>query len=135
MTVIGCLASIYSVTCSAGHVERFGYPAKDLVYKFEFDTGAADQWDSAAKEGPPLAPGKASQAAKKFVRKVPLRDDMKEWDLRTITLMRISSAPEEWVYVVHFDAVPKAGNWNGPVPWIDVPVRFDGTIPKPAITK
>src|SRR6267143_1102568 len=107
MIIIGFLACICSTTCSAGHVERFGYPAKDLVYKFEFATGAADQWDSAAKEVPPLAPGKASQAAKKFVRTVPLRDDMKEWDLRTITLMRISPALEEWVYVVHFDAVPK----------------------------
>src|SRR5437870_1880059 len=101
----------WSTAYCAGHAEWFGYPVKDSIYKFEIYTGKTDQWDSAAKDTPPLSPGKASQAAQKFVRTVPLREDMKEWSLQTITLKRMASAPEEWVYTVRFDAVPKASVW------------------------
>jgi hypothetical protein len=127
-------ASVWSTACSAGHIELMGYPDKTSVYKFEVYTGTADRWDSAKQDAPPLSPGKAYLAAKEFVRTVRLRDDMKEWGLDTITLEHMSSAPEEWIYLIHFSAEPKA-NWNGPVPWIVIPVRFDGTIPKPTITK
>jgi len=133
--IFGLVVSTLATAIYAGHIELSGYPAKDAVHKFEIYTGETDRWDSAVQDAPPLSPGKASLAAKKFVHTVPLRDDMKEWGLRTITLQQMSSAPEEWIYVVHFDAVPKAYSWNGPVPWIDIPVRFDGTIPKPNITK
>ena len=126
--------SVWSTAYSAGHIEWFGYPVKDSVYKFEVYTGETDRWDSAAQDTPPLSPGKASLAAKKFVRTVPLRDDMKEWGLRSITLRQMSSAPEEWLYLVHFDAVPKASVWNGPLPSIEIPVRFDDSVPKPTIT-
>jgi len=124
-----------ATACLAGHGEWSGYPTKDVVYKFEVYTGTADQWDSASTPTPALSPGKASLAAKQFVRTVPLRDDMKEWDLQSIALKRMASSPEEWIYIVRFDATPKANVWNGPVPWIEVPVRLDGTIPKPKVTK
>jgi hypothetical protein len=124
-----------SLAYSAGHAEWSGYPVKDSIYKFEIYTGKTDQWDSAEKDTPPLSPGKASQAAQKFVRSVPLREDMKSWTLQTITLQRMAPAPEEWVYIVRFSASPKSSDWNGPLPWMDVPVRFDGTIPKPTIAK
>ena len=112
-----------------------GYPDTNSVYKFEVYTGEIDRWDSAKQDTPRLSPGKARQIARDFVHSVPLRADMKEWHSSTITLEQISSAPEEWLYLVHFDAQPKSGVWNGPVPWIVIPVRFDGTVPKPTITK
>ncbi len=124
-------------TCAAsyagGHAEWAGYPVEGVVYKFEVYTGLKDRWDSTKQDAPPLAPGRALRAAKQFISKVPLREDMKEWGLRDITLQTLS--PDEWVYVVHFDANPKSGVWNGPVPWIAVPVRMDGTIPKPVIER
>jgi hypothetical protein len=124
-----------SITAYSSDGGWSGYPTKDLVYKFEVYTGKTDRWDSAKQDTPQLSPGKASLAAKEFIRTVPLQDDMKDWRLSAITLKQISPTPEEWVYVVHFDANPKSGVWNGPVPWIDIPVRFDGSIPKPTITK
>jgi hypothetical protein len=127
--------SVWSAAYASGHIEMFGEPVNDTHYKFEVHTGETDRWDSAAPGNPPLSAGKAAEAARKFVSTVPLRDDMKGWELRSIKLERMSPAPEEWIYVMHFDAVPKAAVWNGPVPWIEIPVRFDGTVPKPAITK
>jgi hypothetical protein len=133
LTVV--LAVSVSTALSAGHGEWYGTPNKDSVYKFEIYTGQVDRWDSATQESPPLSPGKASLAATKFIRTSPLRDDMEGWHLRSITLQQMSSAPEEWVYLVHFDALPKAYSWNAPLPYMDIPVRFDGTIPKPTVTK
>ena len=120
---------------SRGQLEQHGYPDKDVVYKFEVYTGEKDRWDSENEQSPPLAPGKAARLANAFIATVPLADNMKAWSLSTITLRRMSSAPEEWVYIVHFDAVPEADVWNGPVPWFDVPVRLNGTIPDPVIER
>lgn len=132
-TLVTCACA---VAYAGGHANWSGYPTEGVTYKFDVSTGEKDKWDSTKQDAPPLAPGKAGRAAKEFVAKVPLREDMKEWSVRTITLQRLSAAPEEeWVYVVHFDAVPKSGVWNGPVPWIAVPVKMDGTIPKPSIEK
>jgi hypothetical protein len=125
----------WSTGYSAGHMEQMGYPNTNSVYKFEVYTGEIDRWDSAKQDAPRLSPGKAGQTAHEYVRTVPLRADMKEWRLSSITLKRMSSTPDEWLYLVHFDAQPKADVWNGPVPWIEIPVRFDGTVPKPTITK
>jgi hypothetical protein len=126
---------VWSTAYSGGHMEQMGYPNTNSVYKFEVYTGEIDRWDSAKQDAPRLSPRKACQAAREFVRKVPLQANMKEWHLSTIALNQMSSAPEEWLYLIHFDAEPKGGVWNGPVPWIVIPVRFDGTIPKPTITK
>jgi hypothetical protein len=116
-------------------IELMGYPTSEVTYKFVVYAGETDRWDSAKQDAPRLSPGKACQAARAFIRGVPLQDNMKEWRMSTITLERMSAAPEEWLYLIHFDAQPKADVWNGPVPWIVIPVRFDGTIPKPTITK
>ena len=129
------LAVIACGSAFAADIELMGYPTPTVTYKFVVYAGKIDRWDSASQDSPPLSAGKASQAAKQFVRAVPLRDDMKEWRLSTVTLKRMSSTPEAWLYVVHYDAQPKADVWNGPVPWIEIPVRFDGTVPKPTITK
>ena len=126
---------IWNTGYSAGVIEQMGYPNTNSVYKFEVYTGEIDRWDSTKEDAPRLSPGKACQVARDFVRTVPLRADMKEWGLSTVTLKRISSTPEEWLYLIHFDAQPKSDVWNGPVPWIEIPVRFDGTVPKPIITK
>jgi len=133
--VLVLVACACATAYPAGYLEQYGYPLKGVVYKFVVYTGEKDRWDSATQYAPPLPPGKAARAAKEFVGKVPLRDDMKVWSLATITLRRMSLAPEEWVYVVHFDAVPKSGGWTGPVPSIEVPVRMDGAIPEPVVEK
>ena len=105
--------SVWSTAYSAGHIEWFGYPVKDSVYKFEVYTGETDRWDSAAQDTPPLSPGKASLAAKKFVRTVPLRDDTKEWGLRSITLRQMSSAPKPGAPPVRAAGVPR-GRYQAP---------------------
>ena len=141
MTIIGrsILASIVGVgltTCFAGHFGLFGYPTQDAKYTFDVYTGAKDKWDSINSDEPPLAPGKAIRIATKFVQTVPVKEGMKGWRLNQLKLQRMSytNGPEEWIYVAHFDADP-GGIWNGPLPWIEVPVKFDGTVPAPTITK
>ena len=123
-------------TCFAGHLGTAGSPTTNLTYEFTVYTGEGDKWDPAASDEPPLTSGKAMRIATKFVQTVPLRDDMKNWELTSVKLERMSylGGREEWIYVVHFDGNP-GGNWTGFVPWIDIPVRFDGTVPKPTITK
>src|SRR5713226_1504810 len=136
--IVAGLVGIGVTTCIAGHLALFDYATQDAKYTFEVYTGATDKWDSATSDEPPLAPGKAIRIATKFVRTVPVRDGMKGWRLRNIKLQRMSytDGPEEWIYVAHFDGDPGAnGPWNGPVPWIEVPVRLDRTVPEPSITK
>ena len=111
------------------------HPAEDVTYRFYVDTGEKDRWDSSKQEEPPLAPGKAARVAKEFVTKVPMWRGMKEWSLRKITLEQLSPAPnEEWVYIIQFGGVlSELATWDGHLPLIDIPVRMDGTIPKPLI--
>lgn len=108
-----------------------------MTYKFEVYPGEKDRWDSAKHDAPPVAPGKPIRAAQKFVAAVPLMHSMKEWSIQSISLERLSPSPDEkWVYVVHFYADLKPNiSWEGPPPWIDVPVRMDGTIPEPVVEK
>jgi hypothetical protein len=129
-------AGIGLTTCFAGHIDLMGYPTADTKYEFDVYTGAKDKWDAATTDEPPLTTGAAVRIAKKFVKTVPERDGMKGWLLHYIKLQRMSytDGPAEWIYVAHFDADP-GGVWNGPLPWIEVPVRLDGTVPKPIITK
>jgi hypothetical protein len=126
-------------TAWAGHMELMGYPTKQATYKFDFSTGAKDKWDATKVDEPPLAPGKAIRIATKFVQTVPVEKGMKGWRLNNVELEQMShtGGPEEWIYIVHFDAEPDAqsGAWNGPVPEMAVPVRLDGTVPDPKITK
>lgn len=110
-----------------------GYPKAGVIYKFSVVSGEVDNWNSAEEDSPPLLPGKACRIAKEFSASVPLEKDMKKWRLTTIKLQKLSDVPECWIYVVHFTASPKAAVWNGPLPWIEVPVRMDGTIPTPVI--
>lgn len=130
-----CLAFITAANgLVAGHGEWFGYPLKDKVYKFEVYSGEIDRWDSSHLDNPPLSQGKALQKAKEFIKRVPLPETMQAWRVRKLTLQQLSADPGEWIYLVHFAGQP-LGDWNGPVPWIDVPVRFDGSIPTPKISE
>ena len=48
-TLILAIACIVCATLNVqagGRVVRYGYPTKDLVYKFEVYTGEKDRWDS-----------------------------------------------------------------------------------------
>ena len=101
-------------------------------------TYRTDRWDDSTQGNPLLSRDKALQAAERFVNTVALREDMKAWRLSpfdAVKLRRIMPAPGEWLYVVTFLADPKALNWNGPVPSLEIPVRFDGTVPEPTNTK
>jgi len=127
---------IAATAFAGGHVESRCYAPDGTIWKFDIYTNAADQWDSSKLEHPPLSPKKAKDLATTFMKRVPLGNTMTAWAVSTITLRLMSGdqRPEHWIYEVHFDAVPP-GVWNGPVPWFTVPVRMDGTIPEPKITK
>ena len=132
LALVACACASYA----GGRAEWTSYPKEGIVYKFEVHAGEKDRWDSAKRDAPPLAPGKAARLAKKFAATIPLSEDMKGWTVEEITLTRLSPGPqEEWVYVVHFNAVPKPDVFNGPVPWIDVPVRMDGTVPRALVDR
>ena len=135
------ITTLVLVTAAAvfagGHIESKCYPSEGTIWTFEVYTDATDQWDSSASEHPPLSPKRAKDLATAFMKRVPLADKMVEWNLSEITLRRMSSEPEHWIYMVHFDAVPdpKLGPWTGPVPCFEVLVRMDGSVPEPKITK
>ena len=125
-----------TITFAGGHIEGCGgYPPDGTIWTFKIRTDERDQWDSSKSEHPRLAPKKAKDLATAFMKRVPLGDKMIAWQLSEITLKRMHHKPEHWIYMVHFDAVPdpKLGPWNGPVPWFEVFVRMNGTIPEPKI--
>jgi len=124
------LLTLSTPLCMAsGHMEVHSYSPDGTVYTFEVYTGSVDEWDSTKDDHPPLAPKRAMAIATEFVKKISLGENMRKWELQTITLRRMSKEPEHWLYLVHFDAVPKAEVWNGPVPWFEIVVRMDGSIP------
>jgi hypothetical protein len=135
ITMLALLAT--ATAFAGGHIESACYPPDGTIWKFEIYTNAKDQWDSSKSEHPPLSPKKVKDLATAFMKQVPLGDKMVAWDLSKITLKKMSSKPEHWIYTVNFNAVPnpKLGPWNGPVPWFEVLVRMDGSIPEPKIEK
>jgi hypothetical protein len=133
LLLYAALLASTSTDLSAGHADWHGYPVNDKVYTFEVYTGERDRWDPNITDSPPLAPGKALRTAREFVKRVPFPETMSGWDSDSLTLKLMSQNPPEWIYVIRFNGRP-VGNWNGPVPWIDVPVRMDNTIPEPKIT-
>ena len=92
-TVLFAFACASASVLAGGHMDQYGYPTKELMYKFEAYTGEKDRWDSEKQEAPPLLPGKAARLAQAFVVNVPLDEQMKEWGLRTITLRRMAARP------------------------------------------
>jgi hypothetical protein len=113
-----------------------GSPPWGTTYKFDVLMGEKDRWDSASQETPPLQPGKAIQLARKFMKKIPLGEGWSEWRMDHVRLLRGSDSEghEEWLYVVYFYAGKPKTMRSGP-PDMSVPVRMDGTIPEPVISK
>lgn len=113
-----------------------GSPPGGGTYTFDVQMGEKDRWDSASQEIPPLEPGKAIQLARRFLQKVPLEGGWKEWRLDKVQMLRSadSDGREEWLYVVRFYAV-MPGKLTSGAPDMNIPVRMDGTIPEPEITK
>lgn len=134
--IIVSILCVWRANCLAGHIELYGFPVNGTNYVFDVYTGVKDKWDFAKSDEPPLAPGKAIRLATKFVQNVPVKNGMKGWMLNNIKLEQMSytGGSEEWIYVAHFDADPGAV-WNGSLPWIEVPVKLDGTVPEPTIAK
>ena len=113
-----------------------GAPDGDATYAFDVRMGEKDRWDPALQDQPPLSPGKAIRLAKEFMQKVPLGKGSSMWRMNTVRLLRSEDREgrEEWLYVVDFyEASPHEGR-SGP-PDMTVPVRMDGTIPEPIISK
>jgi len=126
--------------CTAGSsymIRHFtGTPPWGTTYKFDVRMGEKDRWDSVSQETPPLQPGKAIQLAKQFMQKVPLGTGWAMWRMEDVRLLLFedSEGHEEWLYVVDFDATNPNTSKNGG-PDMSIPVRMDGTIPEPEITK
>jgi hypothetical protein len=105
-------------------------------YAFDVRMSAKDRWDSASQDAPPLPAGKAIRLAKGFIAKVPLGEHFSLWRMGNVRLLRSEDTEghEIWLYAVEFWAAnPNLGR-NG-MPDMSVPVRMDGTIPEPVITK
>jgi hypothetical protein len=84
---------------------------------------------------PPVSPGKALRLAREFTNKIPLEQGFTRWSVNDVRLLR--SGPddhEEWVYVVQFYAMMPGGLRGGEAD-LTVPVRLDGTVPKPTIVR
>ena len=121
-------------------------------YRFNVPLGEKDRWDSSSQETPPLAPGKAVQLTRQFVQKVspqssePIHPVMPgdtsprtayvTWEIDQVRLLRHvdPAGHEQWVYVVSLYSMISGIGRSGP-PDIEVPVRMDGTIPEPVISK
>jgi hypothetical protein len=108
----------------------------DVIYAFDVRMTAKDRWDPALKDAPPLLPGKAIRLAKDFLRNVPLGKDWSMWRMHTLRLLRSEDQDglEEWLYVVDFYAANPRQGRSGP-PDMSIPVRMDGTIPEPLVSK
>jgi len=134
------VALVFSLPLSsiAGHVYFTGDTWVG-VYKFDVPTGERDRWDSARQDTPPLPPGKALRVAKEFARDVPLPKGWLRWVPEpggvVMYCVSTSGAPEEWIYVIRFYAIPEGQPRNPPYPEINIPVRMDGSIPEPVVTK
>ena len=106
------------------------------TYKFDVLMGEKDRWDSGTQETPPLQPGKATQLAKKFMKKIPLGEGWTTWKMENVEMLRSEDTEghEEWLYVVNFYATVPRAMRSGP-PDMRIPVRMDGTIPDPVVSK
>ncbi len=104
-----------------------------VTYKFEINPGEQDVWDMTKQDAPPFPPAKAVQAAEKFIAEVPLRADMKGWNLHDIELHRRPG--ERWFYAVYFWPVLKEQTPGVAMQRFGVPVKFDGTIPEYTVEK
>jgi hypothetical protein len=134
--VIGLALFTAATAFAGGYIKSDNYVPDGAIWTFEIWTDATDKWNSSKLEHAPLSPRKAKDLAITFMKRVPLGDEMTAWAVSTITLRLMSGdqLPEHWIYEIHFNAVPP-GVWNGSVPWFTVPVRMNGTIPEPKITK
>jgi len=104
----------------------------NMGYRFDAEIEKTDRWDSAKQEGPALSPREAIQIARKFVvQNVPPPYDMREWGLCGISLRPIQGTHDSWMYFIHFQAVPTGLVSSRPLQDIEIPVRFDGTVPTP----
>ncbi len=113
-----------------------GSPPSGMTYKFDVLMGEKDRWDSTMQESPPLQPGKAMQLARQFMKNIPLGEGWSEWRMDHVKMLRSvdSDGHEEWLYVVYFYAAKPKTLTSG-APNMSIPVRMDGTIPEPVISK
>ena len=137
-----CLVIGYSQAQEHGNQSGFrwqfkgGYPNGDAVYTFDVPMGKRDRWNSDEQDAPPLSPGAAIRRAKGFMEEVQLPKATETWRLIMVKLLPIADAEgkEQWLYVISFNAV-EANTIRTGGPDMKVPVRMDGTIPKPIIQR
>ena len=127
-----CLVALAAVTSLAGIMLAPARPDPSRSCLSKIRTDDRDLWDEAASDTPPLSPGAAMRIALNHVLRVRLPDDTDGWVLHSLALHRMSfcGGPEEWVYVARFQAPFRLADEPAPPPaWLEVPVRFDGTVP------
>ena len=133
-----------------------GYPLEGVEYTFTVPLGEKDRWDSVSQETPPLSPGKALRLARDYIEKIaPLskepipfpfpampgentpRSTYITWEVSDVRLLRYVNAAghEHWIYVVSIDKMMKGVGRTMSRPDMQVPVRMDGSIPEPVISK
>jgi len=139
--------------CSAATFKwMFHGHIKGADYTFNVVMGERDRWDSSSQEQPPLAPGKAVRLARQFMQKIapegsePVhfampgdtspRSGYVHWTVSQVRLLPYvdEAGHELWVYAVSFHAIISGTGRSGP-PDIEVPIRMDGTIPEPVVSK
>ncbi len=130
-------------------------PIEGIQYTFKVPLTEKDEWEPRIQEAPPLSPGKAMRLAKDYIQKVapqskdpvpfPLpsldeksrRTTYVSWEVYDVKLLRNvnSIGHEQWIYVVSINKMMKGVGRTMPKPDIQIPVRMDGTIPEPVISK
>ncbi len=135
--IIAALVLLTALTSLAGKngcVFSCSLPDKsDLTFEINFDE--KDQWNSSTTE-PPLSPKKAKDLAVDFLKRDPFGYKMTGWSVSEIRLSRESGdkKTEYWVYVITFEDKQDKISVEG-IPNVIIPVRMDGSIPKPKIRK
>ena len=133
-----------------------GCPREGVEYTFNVSLGEKDRWDSFAQETPPLSPGKALRLATNYIERLAPQSEQPvpwpfptmagekphpptyaTWQVSDAKLLRyVSSAgDEQWIYVVSVNKMLKGVGRQMPRPDMQIPVRMDGTIPEPVISK
>ena len=142
--VVICLFCEVGSSSSAGEAHRgtgFTWNIKGTSpngdkYAFNVRMSEKDRWDPASQDASPLPPGKAIRLAEEFIAKVPLGEHYSLWRMGDVRLLhgKDMEGHEEWLYVVDFWAANPHQIRSG-MPDMSVPVRMDGTIPEPIVSK
>ena len=126
-----CLLALAAVVSLAGmmHASDREHGSSGVLARIA--SGKEDAWDETRSDAPPLAAGVAIRIAQDYVTRVPLPDNTHAWVLEGVSLRKMPSGSgrKDWIYLVQFISKPGfEGTAADRVP-LEIPVRFDGTVP------